>query len=135
LIPVAGGAMEEEMALALRERARLIERRAQELVEAEVDSGAPWVAKVGPGPDEPVERARWLGELGAIAAYRARYGITSRRLLGEEPATEAQRTDAARAEQAVRRARAIAREAVGGRGPSRSTAPRWQAVIHRPGER
>ncbi|GAA3539060.1 MobF family relaxase [Nocardioides daeguensis] len=135
LIPVAGGAMEEEMALALRERARLIERRTQELVEAEVDSAGPWVAKVGPGPDEPAERARWLRELGAIAAYRARYGITSRRLLGEEPTTEAQRTDAARAEQAVRRARAVAREAGRSRRESRSTAPRWEAVIHRPGER
>ena len=52
----------------------------------------------------------WLHEVRTVAAYRDRYQVEGRSALGE-PRTEAQKLDAARAEQAIRRARAIAEEA------------------------
>jgi hypothetical protein len=45
-----------------------------------------------------------------VAAYRDRYRVEGRRVLGE-PRSDAQKLDAARAEQAIRRARAIADDA------------------------
>jgi hypothetical protein len=45
-----------------------------------------------------------------VAAYRDRYQVEGRRVLGE-PKTDVQKLDAARAEQAIRRARSIADEA------------------------
>lgn len=134
LIPVASGAMDEELAEALRERAQLIEWEARELAEQAVEVRDPWVKKLGPVPEPPGERARWLDAVGTVAAYRSRYNINSRTILGDEPATVAQRHDASRAEQAVRRATAIRRGAAGDRRLAQSTARGWDGVIHRPGE-
>lgn len=110
LIPAATGPMSRDMADALRERAHLIEDRALALAESAFDIDAPWVTRLGRIPDPYVERRRWMREVVTIAAYRDRYGTTARSVLGDEPATDAQRRDASRAEQAVRRARAIAKE-------------------------
>lgn len=46
----------------------------------------------------------WLRGVVTIAAYRDRYGITSRNPLGGQPADDNQRLDRARAEVALRRA-------------------------------
>lgn len=46
-----------------------------------------------------------------MAAYRDRYQINSRSALGDEPRTDAQKRDAAHAQRAIRRARAIADDA------------------------
>jgi hypothetical protein len=113
LIPAAGGPMAEEMSAALRERAELIEARAQTLARSEIDDEATWVKRLGTPPDDDTALRRWTREVGTVAAYRDRYGITTRTVLGDDPKTQAQRRDAGRAEQAIRRARAIAREAVG----------------------
>ena len=109
LIPAADGPMARDMADALRERAHLIEDRALALAESAVDIDERWLKRFGPPPDDDAERQRWLREVATVAAYRDRYGITARTVLGEEPATEVQRRDAGRAEQAVRRARVIAK--------------------------
>ena len=105
LVPAADGPMARDMADALRERAHLIEDRAIALAESAVDTDARWLKRLGPAPDDEAERQRWLREVATVAAYRDRYGISARSALGEEPATEAQRRDAGRAEQAIRRAR------------------------------
>ena len=108
LIPAAGGPMASDMADALRERAHLIEDRARALVESAVEP-EPMAQRLGSAPDDEAERQRWQREVATVAAYRDRYGIAARTVLGEDPATEAQRHDAGGAEQAIRRARAIAR--------------------------
>jgi conjugative relaxase-like TrwC/TraI family protein len=109
LIPAARGQLSQDMADALRERAHLIEDRATALAQSAVDTDARWLKRVGPAPESDGDRQRWMREVASVAAYRDRYGITARTALGKEPTTVAQRRDAGRAEQAIRRARAIAR--------------------------
>lgn len=59
---------------------------------------------------DPRDRQRWLRAASVVAAYRDRYDIDSSSALGAESGTDAQRLDAARARQAIRRAAAIADE-------------------------
>jgi hypothetical protein len=111
LIPVADGTMSEEMAKALTERAELMEARAVTLAEKAADDKAVWLKRLGTAPaTATAARRRWLYEVRTVAAYRDRYGVEGRRVLGE-PKTDAQKHDAARADQAIRRARAIAEDA------------------------
>jgi conjugative relaxase-like TrwC/TraI family protein len=109
LIPAARGTMSQDMAEALRERANLIEDRALALAETAVDTNTRWLMRLGPAPEDDAERRRWMREVATVAAYRDRYGISARSALGEEPATLAQRRDAGRAEQAIRRARSTSK--------------------------
>ncbi|KAB7743103.1 relaxase domain-containing protein [Nostocoides sp. F2B08] len=106
LIPVADGPMSDEMAAALTERAGLMEARAITLAEQVAQANAPWLKRLGRTPATDPDRSRWLHEVRIVAAYRDRYRIDARYALGE-PLTEAQKLEAARAEQAIRRARAI----------------------------
>ena len=133
LIPAAVGPMASEMQNALRERAELIEERAVTLARSAVDAEAPWTKRLGDEPADDAALQRWMREVGTIAAYRDRYGITTRSVLGEDPANKAQRRDAGRVQQAVRRARAIAREdaaAADGRRLARLPSP--VAQVHSP---
>lgn len=109
LIPAADGPTSPDMADALRERAHLIEDRSLALAETAVDTNARWLKRLGPAPDADAGRQGWTREVATVAAYRDRYGISARSALGDEPETVAQRRDAGRAEQAIRRARAIAK--------------------------
>ena len=109
LVPAADGPMARDMADALRERAHLIEDRALALAASAVETDAGWLKRLGPAPDDDAERRRWMREVATVAAYRDRYGISARSALGEEPATVAQRRDAGRAEQAIRRARSTSK--------------------------
>jgi len=110
LVPAAHGSISQDMADALRERAHLVEDRAFALAESAVDTDAGWLKRLGPAPEDDVEwRRRWMREVSTVAAYRDRYGISARSALGEEPATVAQRRDAGRAEQAIRRARSTSK--------------------------
>jgi hypothetical protein len=113
LIPAADGPMSEEMTTVLAERQYLIESRALALAEAAVESDEPWLKRLGEPPVSPVAHQCWLRELRTIAAYRDRYRVDTRTALGDDPRTDAQKLDAARAQQAIRRARAIADEAMG----------------------
>ena len=90
------------------ERAELIELQAQTMAQAHIDASSPWLKRLGEEPADDVARQSWVREVATVAAYRDRYGINTRSLLGDEPTNDAQRRDAGRAEQAVRRARAIA---------------------------
>ncbi len=110
LIPVADGPMSEKMARALTERADLMEARAMTLAEKAAEDKAAWLKRLGTVPATAGARRRWLHEVRTVAAYRDRYGVEGPRVLGE-PRTDAQKLDAARAEQAIRRARAIADDA------------------------
>lgn len=112
LVSAADGPMARDMADALRERAHLIEGRALELAASAVETDAAWLKRLGAAPENDAERRRWMRDVATVAAYRDRYGITARSELGEEPATLAQRRDAGRAEQAIRRARSTSKAEV-----------------------
>jgi len=107
LIPRANGAMSPEMSAALAQRQRLMESRAFALAVTAVAADETWVKQVGTLPATEAARTRWLVELSTVAAYRDRYSMAGRRPIGE-PRTEAQKFDAVRARQAVRRGRRIA---------------------------
>jgi hypothetical protein len=108
LIPVARGAMTDEMARALVERQKLMEARADALAETAVARRAPWLRRLGEPPIDPQLRGQWMRDVRVVAAYRDRYAIQSRSALGSDAFTDAQRLDAARARQAARRAASMA---------------------------
>ena len=128
LIPVADGAMSEGMAAALTERADLMEQRATALADHAVTSGEPWLKRLGETPTIEPTRQLWLHEVRTVAAYRDRYQVDGRTTLGE-PRTVAQKLDAARAEQAIRRARAISEQTARAQEGRRQTvAPTGRAL-------
>ncbi len=127
LFPVADGSMSPEMAAALTQRQTLIESRALALAQKAVDANEPWLKRLGTPPSKGSTRRRWFHEAKTIAAYRDRYQVDGRSALGE-PRTEAQKLDAARAEQAIRRARALAEEAAGEDGRSSVAESRGRAI-------
>lgn len=109
LIPEAMGAMTEEMQRALLERAELMEGRAEAVLSAAIDESAPWVADLGAEPSDPRHSAVWRRAAQVVAAYRDRYRITDRPLLGVAPDSTSQRLDRARAEAALRRIEQLSR--------------------------
>jgi conjugative relaxase-like TrwC/TraI family protein len=106
LIPLAKGPMTLEMSTALRARQTLLEARATALADKAVESDEPWLKRLGTPPSTDAGRTRWLNQVRTVAAYRDRYQVDTSSAL-DEPRTEAQRLDAAQAQQAIRRARAI----------------------------
>jgi hypothetical protein len=105
LIPEAVGPMTDEYRQALQERAALIERRVTDLVQRATRDHEPWLSALGPRPSDIDARHTWQAAVHLIAAYRDRYGITSRTPLGNDPvSTDAQAVDAARVAAALRRA-------------------------------
>ncbi len=128
LIPVADGSMSPEMAKVLGELADLMEGRAMALAEQSVEDNAPWLNRLGTAPTTGSARRRWLHEVRSVAAYRDRYKVEGRRTLGV-PKNEAEKLDAARAEQAIRRARAIADDVANAQeGRSRALESRGRAI-------
>lgn len=77
------------------------------LAEKAVEGKAAWLKRLGTVPPTSAARRRWLHQVRTVAAYRDRYQVEGHTALGE-PKTEAQKLDAARAEQAIRHARSIA---------------------------
>ena len=128
LIPVADGVMSPEMAAALRERQTLIESRALALAQKAIDTNEPWLKRLGTPPSREPARGRWLRELRTVVAYRDRYQSDGRSALGE-PRTAAQKFDAARAEQGIRRARAISDQTATDRDGRSSRVARTGRVI------
>ena len=96
--------MAPDMRQALDERRNLIEQRARSLADEAIRGKAPWTRALGPRPADRALRARWDEAAITAAAYRDRYGIEGRTLLGPKPATDSQCLDRARALAALRRA-------------------------------
>jgi conjugative relaxase-like TrwC/TraI family protein len=107
LIPAAEGRMTPEMTTALAQRQRLIESRAVALATHAVDAEETWLDAMGTPPTTHAARNRWMIEISTVAAYRDRYRVDGPRTLGEYR-THAQKLDATRARQAIRRAQQIA---------------------------
>ena len=82
LIPRVRGVTDPDMARALTEREQAMERRARTLAIQAIEAGHAWVQRLGPAPDDPSDRARWLREVSTIAAYRDRWHITGPGTLG-----------------------------------------------------
>ncbi|UUZ58218.1 hypothetical protein [Nocardioides sp. B-3] len=92
--------MAPEMLQALDQRRELIEQRATDLVARSIHGREPRIKQLGEAPTHG--RDRWTEDVRTVAAYRDRYGITSRTPLGAAPITDAQRIDRARAVVALR---------------------------------
>src|SRR5699024_2708690 len=75
LIPHADGIMSPEMRLALDERRKLIEQRADALVDQAVDEAAEWVRPLLPQGQSEDMMPDWRRRVRVIAAYRDRYQL------------------------------------------------------------
>jgi hypothetical protein len=82
-------------------RRALIEQRAHELATTAVERRHPWAAQLGTQPDEPAAHAHWMRQVATIAAYRDRWNIHDRTILGP-PSASIEHTEQRRiAQQAV----------------------------------
>jgi hypothetical protein len=82
LIPKARGVTDSGMKQALIERECAMEQRALTLAEQAIESGHPWVRRLGTPPSEPARRIGWLREVRIVAAYRDRWSITGPSVIG-----------------------------------------------------
>ena len=111
LFPRLSGLTDPDMARALDDRQALLEQRAREVATTAVEKTQPWVAQFGSPPPDPFRRELWLGRLDTVAAYRERWGITDRTILGtREPTSLEQETQRRMAQSAVEGALAMARD-------------------------
>ncbi|WP_404434214.1 relaxase domain-containing protein [Microbacterium lacus] len=108
LIPAALGSMGDDMRRALKERAQLMEWRVDELVTRAVRDRAPWITELGEQPRGAAAEA-WRHDARVVAAYRDRYGVVGRRVLGATATSSAQERDAARARVAMEDAQRLSR--------------------------
>jgi hypothetical protein len=115
LVPAAIGAMSDEMRLALQERRELIEQRATALLDEALVAEEPWVADLGVAPESRRDLEAWRRDARTVAAYRDRYNITAPTAIGPSAPTDAQRLAAARATEALKRARCIGARRIGSR--------------------
>jgi hypothetical protein len=113
LIPRVRGITDPEMARALAERDQAMESRARTLANQAIETRQGWVQLLGPAPNDPGHRARWLREVSTIAAYRDRWHFTGSRPVGSR--SDDQNTEQMHQRQlafvAAEHARAIAQEA------------------------
>ena len=109
LIPRAQGVSDPEMAQALAERDQAMEARARTLADQALETGEPWVQRLGTQPATPAKRERWLREVSTVAAYRDRWHIADRTPLDERESTSTteQRGQRKLARSAVTRAKSL----------------------------
>jgi hypothetical protein len=87
LIPRALGVDDEDLARALAERDRAMERRARERAEQALAEGRAWAQGFGPPPTEAGRREAWLRAVSTVAAFRDRWELgDDPHLLGAESA-------------------------------------------------
>lgn len=102
LIPHADGPMSQDMRDALDERHRLIEARAEAVLDTALQDNEPWTSTLGPMPNDAPGKRLWRRRARVIAAYRDQHTITDTTPLGTSPDSVAQKIDRARAEAALR---------------------------------
>ena len=102
LIPEATGPMTPDMQQALTERRRLIEARAEAVLDTALHTHEPWTTALGEVPASGREQQQWRRRAVVIAAYRDRYQITDPAPLGTQAEGTAQKIDRARADTALR---------------------------------
>ena len=94
LIPAASGEMADDLAEALQDRARLMGRRIDVLIDRAERAGAAWLTGLGPRPADPAAAHEWEAARRAVVAYRDRYGVTDPDPLGPEVTGDLQRAAA-----------------------------------------
>jgi hypothetical protein len=109
LIPRVQKVSDPEMAQALAERDRAMEARARTLADQALETGEPWVQRLGAPPVARAPRERWIREVSTIAAYRDRWHVTGPSALDERGSTSTteQRGQRKLAQSAVTRAEAL----------------------------
>jgi hypothetical protein len=111
LFPRLPGVTDPDMARALDDRRALIEQRARQVATTAVENRQPWAAQLGCPPSDPVRRELWLRRLDTVAAYRERWGITDRTVLGtREPTSLEQEAQRRLAQSAAEVALSITRD-------------------------
>ncbi|NCD15928.1 MAG: conjugal transfer protein [Actinobacteria bacterium] len=75
LLPAATAA-DPEMQVALQDRVRLMDQRANELIDRARTANAPWLAQLGAEPTDPQAALAWRTRARTVAAYRERHQIT-----------------------------------------------------------
>jgi conjugative relaxase-like TrwC/TraI family protein len=108
IIPEALGVADPDYQRALTERADAMNRRAHTLAEQAVAASAAWTRPLGPPPADPARHAAWLHEIAIVAAYRERWGVTSRDPIAADRATIEKTGHEKRAEAAADRATRLA---------------------------
>jgi conjugative relaxase-like TrwC/TraI family protein len=107
LFPRAVGVTDPDIRQALDDRCALIERRAHDLAATAVERRHPWAAQLGTVPDEPAARAGWMRDVATISAYRDRWNIHDRTILGPSSSSTEHTEQRRIAQQAVTRALAV----------------------------
>jgi conjugative relaxase-like TrwC/TraI family protein len=111
LFPRLCGVTDPDLARALDDRQTLLEQRAREAATTAVENRQPWAAQLGTPPSDPVRREVWLRRLATVAAYRERWGISDRTILGtHEPTSLEQEAQRRLAQSAVKGALSITRD-------------------------
>jgi AAA domain len=111
LFPRWSGVTDADMARALDERQALIEQRARAVATTALENRQPWASQLGGPPSAPVRRESWLRRLDTVAAYRERWGVTDRTVLGtRKPTSLEQEAQRRLAQFAVAGALSIARD-------------------------
>jgi hypothetical protein len=111
LFPRLAGVTDPDMARALNDRQALIEQRAREVATTAIENRQPWAAQLGSAPSDPIRRELWLRRVDTVAAYRERWGIADRTILGtREPTSLEQEAQRRLAQSAVEGALSITRE-------------------------
>ena len=117
LFPKAPAATDPDLARALEERERLIEQRAGEGVREAIQRGQPWIGRLGVPPTDPSRRKAWVRCAETVAAYRERWDVTGKDILGAGQASSLEQENQRRlAQRAVDQALQIhhqARQSVG----------------------
>ena len=108
IIPEALGVTDPDYQRALTERADAMNRRAHALAEQAVAASAAWTRPLGPPPADPARYAAWLREIATVAAYRERWGVTSRDPIAADRASIEKTGHEKRAEAAAERATRLA---------------------------
>ncbi|WP_145000723.1 MobF family relaxase [Kocuria rhizophila] len=123
LVPAASGPMADDMRQSLDERRDLIEKRADDVLDAALNEGAAWTKALGSPPRPQAKRQAWRKYARTVAAYRDRYGITDDTPLGPTPVATAQKIDAARAKVALDGTRSVTAGPKEGPGRQREREP------------
>ena len=111
LFPRLSGVSDPDMARALDDRQAVIERRTREVATTAVENRQSWAAQLGSPPSDPFRREMWFRRLDTVAAYRERWGITDRTILGtREPTSLEQESQRRLAQSAVWLALSIERD-------------------------
>ena len=111
LFPKAPAVADPDMARALEDREALIEQRAGEVAREAMRREEPWIGQLGAPPTDPKRRERWTRCAETVAAYRERWGIAGRHVLGVSEATSLEQENQRRlAQRAVDEALQIHRQ-------------------------